>query len=310
MTVTPHYEQQYLELMRLVWASGAEKVDRTGVGTRSIFGATMRFSLADNTVPLLTTKRIYWKTAVRELLWFLTGNTNIRPLVEQGVRIWTDWPLAKYRKETGEAISQEAFERRIVEDEAFALEWGDLGPVYGAQWVNWPRYQRVDDGLYRRAAKGHNQIAALVDGIRNNPGSRRLLFTGWNVDELDQMALPPCHMTYQFHVADGKLSGLLFQRSCDLALGVPFNIFSAAVLVRMLAQQCDLDPGELIWNGGDVHLYLNHAELVERQLARTPSGAPTLHLLRRAESIFGYAIEDFEVRDYAPQGHIAAPVAV
>ncbi|MBB4641874.1 thymidylate synthase [Rhizorhapis suberifaciens] len=310
MADVPHYEQQYLDLMRQVWTSGAEKGDRTGVGTRSVFGATMRFSLAAGAIPLLTTKRIYWKTAAREVLWFLTGNTNIRPLVEQGVHIWTDWPLDKYRKATGEEIGLAEFERRVIEDEKFADDWGDLGPVYGAQWVNWPRYEPLPDGLYRRASQGHNQIAELVEGIRNSPGSRRLLFTGWNVDELDQMALPPCHMTYQFHVADGKLSGLLFQRSCDLALGVPFNIFSAALIVRMLAQQCELEPGELVWNGGDVHLYLNHAELVEAQLQRTPSGAPTLHLIRRPPTMFDYRIEDFEVRDYAPQGHIAAPVAV
>jgi thymidylate synthase len=310
VTDAPHFEQQYLDLMRHVWSAGCEKVDRTGVGTRSLFGATLRFSLADNAVPLLTTKRVYWKTAAREVLWFLSGVTNIRPLVEQGVHIWTDWPLDAYRKASGEDISRDAFERRIIEDEEFALEWGDLGPVYGAQWVNWPRYEPLGDGIYRRHKRGHNQIADLVDGIRNNPGSRRLLFTGWNVDEVDEMALPPCHMTYQFYVAGGKLSGLLFQRSCDLALGVPFNIFSAALLIRMLAQQTGLEPGELVWNGGDVHLYLNHESLVEAQLARTPQGAPTLHLLRRPESIFDYRIEDFEVRDYAPQGHIAAPVAV
>lgn len=305
-----HYEQQYLDLMRQIWTKGAEKRDRTGVGTRSIFGATMRFNLDGYAIPLLTTKRIYWKTAAREVLWFLSGNTNIRPLVEQGVHIWTDWPLAKYREGTGEDVSMDEFERRIVEDEEFAADWGDLGPVYGAQWVNWPRYEPLGEGLYRRMPQGHNQIAELVEGIRTNPGSRRLLFTGWNVAELDQMALPPCHMTYQFHVADGKLSGLLFQRSCDLALGVPFNIFSAALIVRMLAQQCDLEPGELIWNGGDVHLYLNHGELVAAQLERAPSGAPTLHLTRHPETIFNYRIEDFEVRGYAPQGHIAAPVAV
>lgn len=310
MTATPHYEQQYLDLMREIWAKGDERVDRTGVGTRSIFGATLRFSLEGHAAPLLTTKRVYWKTAAREMLWFLTGNTNIRPLVEQGVHIWTDWPLDKYRKATGEEISRDAFEQRIIKDEEFALEWGDLGPVYGAQWVNWPRYEPIDTGIYRRHEKGHNQIAELVEGIRNNPGSRRLLFTGWNVDEIEEMALPPCHMTYQFHVANGKLSGLLFQRSCDLALGVPFNIFSAALLTAMLAQQCDLEPGELVWNGGDVHLYLNHEALVEEQLKRTPAGAPTLHLVRQPASIFDYRIEDFEVRSYAPQDHISAPVAV
>ena len=305
-----HYEQQYLDLMRRIWAEGHERTDRTGVGTRALFGASMRFSLAEDAVPLLTTKRVYWKAAAREMLWFLTGDTNIRALVAQGVRIWTDWPLDSYRRATGDQISRDDFEARIVADEAFAAQWGNLGPVYGAQWVNWPRYEPAGDGLYSRAPRGHNQIAALVDGIRSNPGSRRLLFTGWNVDEVDSMALPPCHMTYQFHVADGKLSGLLFQRSADFVLGVPFNIFGLAMLTRMLAQQCDLEPGEIVWQGGDVHLYLNHAELIETQLTRTPAGAPKLRIKRRPASMFDYAIEDFEVVDYNPQAHIAAPVAV
>jgi thymidylate synthase len=307
-----HYEQQYLDLMRHIWTEGHERVDRTGVGTRSILGASMRFSLADDAVPLLTTKRVYWKVAAREMLWFLTGETNIRPLVAQGVHIWTDWPLDRYRRETGDQIDMAAFEARILADEAFARDWGDLGPVYGRQWVNWPRYEAVEgsEGLYRRAAQGHNQIADLVRAIQETPGSRRLLFTGWNVDEVARMALPPCHMTYQFHVADGCLNGLLFQRSCDLGLGFAFNIFGLALITRMLAQQCDLEPGEIVWNGGDVHLYLNHADLVEEQLSRTPSGAPRLRLLRRPPTIFDYAIEDFAVEDYAPQAHIAAPVAV
>jgi thymidylate synthase len=307
-----HYEQQYLDLMRHIWTDGHERVDRTGVGTRSILGASMRFSLADDAVPLLTTKRVYWKVAAREMFWFLTGETNIRPLVAQGVHIWTDWPLDRYRRETGEQIDMAAFEARILADEAFARDWGDLGPVYGRQWVNWPRYEAVEgsEGLYRRAERGHNQIADLVRAIQETPGSRRLLFTGWNVDEVARMALPPCHMTYQFHVADGRLNGLLFQRSCDLGLGFAFNIFGLALITRMLAQQCDLEPGEIVWNGGDVHLYLNHADLVEEQLSRTPSGAPRLRLLRRPPTIFDYAIEDFAVEDYAPQAHIAAPVAV
>jgi thymidylate synthase len=307
-----HYEQQYLDLMRHIWTEGHERIDRTGVGTRSILGASMRFSLADDAVPLLTTKRVYWKVAAREMLWFLTGETNIRPLVAQGVHIWTDWPLDRYRRETGDQIDMAAFEARILADEAFARDWGDLGPVYGRQWVNWPRYEAVEgsEGLYRRAEQGHNQIADLVRAIRETPGSRRLLFTGWNVDEVARMALPPCHMTYQFHVADGCLNGLLFQRSCDLGLGFAFNIFGLALITRMLAQQCELEPGEIVWNGGDVHLYLNHADLVEEQLSRTPSGTPRLRLLRRPPTIFDYAIEDFAVEDYAPQAHIAAPVAV
>lgn len=307
----PHYEQQYLDLMRRIWTQGDQRVDRTGVGTRSLFGETMRFSLAENAVPLLTTKRVFWKTAVRELLWFLTGNTNIRPLLEQGVRIWTDWPLDRYRRETGESLDSEAFEARIVADADFAARWGDLGPVYGHQWVNWPRFESAGDGLFRKAADGHNQIAALVDSLCNNPASRRHIFTGWNVADIDRMALPPCHMTYQFHVrSDGGLSCLLFQRSCDLGLGFAFNIFEAALLTRMLADQCGLTAHEVVWTGGDVHLYLNHAALVEEQLERTPSGEPTLHLLRRADDIFGYRFEDFEVQNYAPQAHISAPVAV
>jgi thymidylate synthase len=305
-----HYEQQYLDLMRRVWSEGTVQNDRTGIGTKSLFGAQMRFSLAEDVIPLLTTKRIFWKTAAREMLWFLTGDTNIRSLLQQKVRIWTDWPLDRYRRETGEAIARDKFEQRIVDDVNFAEKWGDLGPVYGAQWVNWPRYEVAGQGLYRRAEMGINQIELLVESLKNNPGSRRHIFEGWNVAELDQMALPPCHKTYQFHVADGVLSGLLFQRSCDLGLGFGFNVFSAAMLIRMLAQQCGYEPGELIWQGGDVHLYLNHVELVEEQLARKPSGAPKLQLLHKPDSIFEYQIEDFEVLEYQPQAHIAAPVAV
>jgi thymidylate synthase len=295
-----HPEQQYLDAMRRAWAEGSERVDRTGVGIRSVFGVTMRFDLSDGTVPLLTTKRIFWKSAVKELIWFLSGDTNIRPLIEQGVHIWTDWPLDRFRRETGEAIDRDAFEARIVADEAFARQWGDLGPVYGKQWVNWP------DG------KGGtiNQIEALVHGLRHNPSSRRHIFTGWNVAELDRMALPPCHMTYQYHVADGRLSGILYQRSCDLGLGFGFNIFEAALLLRWLAQQCDLEPGELVWMGADVHVYLNHEHLVAEQIAREPRAFPKLDLLRRPESIFGYRTEDVEITGYDPHPHIAAPVAV
>jgi thymidylate synthase len=298
--MSPHPEQQYLDAMARTWAEGSERVDRTGVGTRSLFGVTMRFDLSDGTVPLLTTKRIFWKSPVKELIWFLSGNTNIRPLVEQGVHIWTDWPLDRYRRETGEAIGRDDFEARIVADEAFAKQWGDLGPVYGKQWVSWP------DG------KGGtiNQIERLVDGLRNNPASRRHIFTGWNVAELDRMALPPCHMTYQYHVAGGRLSGILYQRSCDLGLGFGFNIFEAALMLRMLAQQCDLEPGEIVWMGADVHVYLNHEHLVAEQIAREPRAFPKLELLRRPDSIFDYRLEDFAVAGYDPHPHIAAPVAV
>lgn len=310
MSITPHYEEQYLSLMRQIWEHGTLQRDRTGVGTKALFGATMRFSLDNDAIPLLTTKRVYWKTAAREMLWFLTGNTNIRPLLEQKVRIWTDWPLDRYRREAGEQISQEDFELRIVEDEDFARTWGDLGPVYGAQWVNWPRYETVGDGLYRRTEKGIDQVSLLVESLKKNPGSRRHIIEGWNVAELDQMALPPCHKTYQFHVADNVLSCILSQRSCDLGLGFAFNAFSAALLTRMLAAICGYQAGELIWQGGDVHLYLNHAPLVEEQLARSPGGSPKLRLLRTPSDIFDFRIDDFEVVDYLPQSHISAPVAV
>jgi thymidylate synthase len=312
MAAEPHYEQQYLDLLREVWEQGDERRDRTGIGTRSLFGPTLRFSLADDAIPLLTTKRVAWKTAAREMLWFLTGDTNIRALVAQKVHIWTDWPLARYRAETGEAIDRDGFEARIVADDAFAARWGDLGPVYGKQWVDWPRYHPVagEEGLYRRAARGIDQISALIDGLKRNPASRRHLFTGWNVAELDGMALPPCHMTYQFHVAQGRLSGMLWQRSCDLGLGFAFNAFSAALLIRMIAQQCGLEPGQLIWSGGDAHVYLNHEHLVTEQLTRAPRGQPKLRILRTPASIFDYRIEDFAVEDYDPHPHIAAPVAV
>ena len=304
-----HWEWQYLDLMRRIWNEGDERADRTGVGTRSVFGPQLRIDLAADRMPLLTTKRVYWKAAAREMLWFLSGETNIRPLLQQDVTIWSDWPLARYRRDTGEAVTQETFESRIVEDAGFAAQWGDLGPVYGKQWVDWPTYAAEPDGSFRRGP-GINQVALLIAGLRCDPGGRRHIIEGWNVAELDQMALPPCHKTYQFHVTGGRLSCQLYQRSCDVALGLPFNLFGAALLTRMVAAQTGLEPGELIWTGGDTHLYLNHAHLVEEQLGRVPSGEPRLRLLRRPETIFDYVFEDFEVPDYHPQGAIRAPVAV
>lgn len=306
-----HYEQQYLDLMALIWREGDERVDRTGVGTRSIFGAQLRFSLAENAVPLLTTKRVFWKAAAREMLWFLTGETNIRPLVLQGVKIWNEWPHARYVRETGDDIALDDFVQRIADDESFAARWGDLGPVYGKQWVDWPTYRYRPDGLYEKG-EGIDQVSQVIESLRTNPGSRRHIIEGWNVAELDRMALPPCHKTYQFHVgADGtQLNCLLYQRSCDVALGLPFNLFGAALLTRMIAQQTDLEPGELVWMGGDTHLYLNHEALIREQLEREPRGRPTLEISRRAPSIFGYTIEDFAVSGYSPHAAIKAPVAV
>jgi thymidylate synthase len=283
-TALPHPEQQYLDLMRTIWETGSERVDRTGIGTRSVCGAMLRFDLAGAAMPLLTTKRVYWKTATRELLWFLTGSTNIRPLVLQGVKIWNEWPHANYVREAGDAITLDEFVARIADDEAFAARWGDLGPVYGKQWVDWPTYRYRADGLYEKG-EGINQIAAVIESLRTSPGSRRHIIEGWNV-------------------------ALLYQRSCDVALGLPFNLWSAALLTRMIAQQVGMQPGELVWMGGDVHLYLNHAHLIEEQLGRQPQGSPTLEITRTPETIFEYTIDDFVVHDYAPLPPISAPVAV
>lgn len=298
---TRHPEYQYLDLLAQVLNHGDERVDRTGVGTLSTFGAMLRFNLSDGTVPILTTKRIYWKTAAKEMLWFLTGNTNIQPLLRENVRIWSDWPLATFRRESGEDISQSEFERRVVEDDAFAARWGELGPVYGKQWRRW----LGPDG------REHDQIADLLRMLRETPASRRMLFHAWNVAEIGAMALPPCHMVYQYHVtSSGVLNCLLFQRSVDLLLGAPFNYVGAAVLQLMLAQQSALDPGELIWVGGDVHLYKNHLEQAREQLSREPRPLPQMRLARRATSIDDYRIEDFEVEGYSPHPPIKAEVAV
>ncbi len=300
-----HPECQYLDLVEHLLERGDRRLDRTGVGTLSTFGAMMRFDLSDGTFPVYTTKRVYWKTAVREMLWFLTGQTNIQSLLRENVRIWTDWPLDKYRKATGENISQDDFEARILEDDDFAAQWGDLGPVYGKQWRRW----RDSDG------KEHDQVAGVIETLKRNPSSRRMLFHAWNVAELDQMALYPCHMTYQFYVSkieEGtpRVSLLVGQRSNDVGLGNSFNICQQAALLRMVAQQVDMTPGELIWVGGDVHLYLNHIDMAREMLRREPRPFPKLNLLRRPESIDDYRIEDFEVTGYDPHPAIVAPVAV
>ncbi len=308
-----HPEYQYLDLIEHILEHGDRRIDRTGVGTLSVFGAVMRFDLSDGTFPVFTTKRVYWKTAVKEMLWFLTGQTNIQSLLKENVKIWTDWPLDKYRKSTGEQISQEDFEARILSDDAFAMKWGDLGPVYGKQWRRWVDAQGNE----------HDQIATVIETLRSNPSSRRILFHAWNVPELGQMALPPCHMTYQFHVTglgdqrsgkDGcskkKLQLMVTQRSCDLGLGNPFNVAQEAALLYMVAQQVDMTPGELIWIGGDTHLYLNHMDLARTLLSREPRKFPKLRLLRRPNSIDGYTIDDFEVTGYDPHPAIDAPVAV
>ena len=296
-----HPEYQYLDLLLQILEHGDERTDRTGVGTKSVFGAMARFDLSGGTVPILTTKRIYWKTAVKEMLWFLTGDTNIQSLIRANVRIWTDWPLAKYRREVDARISQTDFENRIAEDDAFAARWGDLGPVYGKQWRRW----LGADG------KHYDQIADLIETLRTDPSSRRMLFHGWNVPELPQMALPPCHMVYQYYVtSDGRLSCLCFQRSADMLLGVGFNWTNGVALQLMVAQQAGLGLGEFIWCGGDVHLYKNHFDHAREQLTREPRPFPKMRLVRHADSIDDYRIEDFEVEGYSPHAVIKAEVAV
>ena len=295
-----HPEYQYLDLLRELLEHGDERIDRTGVGTRALFGRQMRFDLSEG-FPILTTKRVYWKTAFKEMLWMLSGGTNIRELLEQDVRIWTDWPLAKYRKETGEQVSQEDFEARVLGDREFADKWGDLGPIYGKQWRRW----KTSDG------REIDQIQEVIDQIRSNPTSRRIIWEGWNVGELHQMALPPCHKHYQVFVSgDGRLSLALCQRSVDVALGLGFNCLSQALLARLLAMETDLEPGEIVWFGMDVHLYLNHIEQAREQLRREPRPFPKLKIKRKADSLFDYRIDDFEIEGYDPHPAIRFPIAV
>ena len=257
--------------MRHVAEHGVEKGDRTGTGTRSVFGHQMRFDLNEG-FPLVTTKKVHLKSVILELLWFLRGDGNARWLQERGVTIWDEW----------------------------AAENGDLGPVYGVQWRSWP----TPDG-------GHiDQIAEVINTLKTNPDSRRIIVSAWNVADLSKMALMPCHAFFQFYVADGRLSCQLYQRSADIFLGVPFNNASYALLTHMVAQQCDLQVGEFIWTGGDCHIYSNHTEQVALQLSRAPHPYPTLHIKRRPDSIFDYTYEDFEVIGYEHHPAIKAPVAV
>ncbi|WP_444996592.1 thymidylate synthase [Aliikangiella sp. IMCC44359] len=263
--------QQYLEMIQHVMDNGADKGDRTGTGTRSVFGYQMRFDLQKG-FPLVTTKKLHLRSIMIELLWFLNGDTNIEYLKENGVSIWDEW----------------------------ADENGDLGPVYGEQWRRWKK----PDGTTV------DQIANVVDTIKNNPNSRRIMVVAYNPGVADEMALPPCHSLFQFYVADGKLSCQLYQRSCDIFLGVPFNIASYALLTHMMAQQCNLEVGEFIWSGGDVHLYSNHFEQAKIQLQRSPLPLPQLNIKRKPDDIFSYQYEDFEIVGYESHPHIKAPVAV
>jgi len=263
--------RQYLDFLRHIRAHGARKEDRTGTGTLSVFGYQMRFDLNDG-FPLVTTKKLHLRSIIYELLWFLKGETNIKYLKDHEVSIWDEWADAN----------------------------GDLGPVYGRQWRSWP----TADGRHI------DQLSQVVHALKTNPNSRRILVSAWNVGELEQMALLPCHALFQFYVADGRLSCQLYQRSADALLGVPFNIASYALLTHMLAQQCALQVGEFVWTGGDCHLYLNHLEQADLQLTRTPYPLPRLHLRRQPPSLFDYEYEDFEIRNYQFHAAIKAPIAV
>ena len=265
----------YLDLMRHVLDHGHEKSDRTGTGTRSVFGWQMRYDLADG-FPLLTTKKLHLRSIIHELLWFLQGDTNIRYLKENGVSIWDDWADGD----------------------------GDLGPVYGHQWRHWPA------GSVDNPGKEIDQIAQLIQGLKQNPDSRRHIVSAWNPADIPQMKLPPCHALFQFYVADGRLSCQLYQRSADIFLGVPFNIASYALFTLMVAQVCDLVPGDFVWTGGDCHLYSNHMEQTRLQLSREPRARPTMKLNPEVKDIFGFRYEDFTLEGYDPHPHIAAPVAV
>ena len=289
--------KQYLDLCKHVLANGSERLDRTNTGTISTFGYQLRINLEEG-FPLLTTKKVHFKSVLVELLWFLTGSTNIKPLVDQNVRIWNDWPYAKFQKSIdyqNETI--EEFVENIKSDQAFAAKYGELGPVYGKQW---------------RDFSGVDQITELIKNIKNNPFSRRHLVVAYNPSQVENMALPPCHAFFQFYVSsDGKkLSCQLYQRSADVFLGVPFNIASYALLLAMVAQVCDLQPYEFIHTFGDVHIYKNHLDQVDEQLSRTPKTLPTLKLNPNIKNIFDFRYEDIELVGYDPYPLIKGKVSV
>jgi thymidylate synthase len=300
--------QQYLDLVRHIRDHGVKKEDRTGTGTVSIFGHQMRFDLAHG-FPLVTSKKVHLKSILHELLWFIRGDTNIRYLVENGVGIWNDWPYQNWLRETGQDTSLEMYSpgwravmkefiEKIKTDRDFAAEYGDLGPVYGKQWRNFG---------------GVDQLTQLIEDIKSNPDSRRLIVSAWNPQDIPVMVksgLPPCHSLFQFYVVDGKLSCQLYQRSADVFLGVPFNIASYAILTMMIAQVSGLGLGDFVHTFGDAHLYLNHMDQVEEQLSRSTFDLPTMKINPQVTSLFDFVFDDFELQNYQSHGPIAAPVAV
>lgn len=312
--------KQYLELCKHVLENGTKKDDRTGTGTMSVFGYQMRFDLAEG-FPLMTTKRTAFRLITSELLWFLKGDTNVKTLILDRNPIWDEWAFEQWVEseeyegpdmsdfgrralkdpEFAEVYKKQmaSFKKRVVEDDVFAAKYADLGPVYGKQWRSWA----TQDGSI-------DQIANLIDGLKNNPDSRRHIVTAWNPSEVEDMALPPCHALFQFYVSEGKLSCQLYQRSADIFLGVPFNIASYALLVHLIARECGLEVGEFVHTLGDAHIYLNHLDQVNEQLAREPKALPTLKLHGEGKSIFDMSIEDIEIQNYDPHPSIKAPIAV
>ncbi len=300
--------KQYLDLIKHIRDHGVKKEDRTGTGTQSIFGHQMRFDLSQG-FPLVTTKKVHLKSILHELLWFIRGDTNIRYLVQNGVGIWNDWPYQSWLRETDQESAypmyspewkakMKEFIQCIKDDEEFAQQYGDLGPVYGHQWRNF---------------EGVDQLAQVVEEIKANPDSRRLIVSAWNPKDIPVMVksgLPPCHSLFQFYVTEGRLSCQLYQRSADVFLGVPFNIASYAILTLMIAQVCDLEPGDFVHTFGDAHLYSNHMDQVDELLSRDTYPLPTLAINPNVDNLFDFVFEDFELLDYQSHGPISAPVAV
>ena len=300
--------KQYLDLLKLIKETGIKKEDRTGTGTFSIFGHQMRFNLQDG-FPLMTTKRVNLESIIHELLWFISGDTNIKYLVQNGVNIWNDWPFQSWLNETGQADKyamhsrewkemMKTFVETIITDESFASQYGDLGPVYGKQW---------------RDFEGVDQLEQVIQDIKNNPDSRRLVVSAWNPKDIPVMiksGLPPCHTLFQFYVSNGRLSCQLYQRSADVFLGVPYNIASYALLTLMMSKVTRLEPGEFVHSFGDTHIYLNHLEQVEEQLSREPHSLPQLKIKNNRNSLFEFKINDFELTEYDPHPFISAPIAI
>ena len=301
----------YEDLLSKILTEGSKKTDRTGTGTLSVFGAQMRFDLSKS-FPLITTKKVFTRLIIEELLWMLDGDSNIERLVKNNVHIWDEWPFKHYLMENNLEIPEvnsaewnskmHEFTDKVASDHDFAVKWGELGPVYGYQWRHWPT---IDGGEV-------DQISKALDQIKNSPDSRRIIVSAWNAADIDEMAkagLPPCHAMFQFYVADGKLSCQLYQRSCDMFLGVPFNIASYSMLTYMMAQQAGLEPGEFVWTGGDCHIYLNHVDQVKEQISREARPYPTLKL-NKAKDLFSYEAKDFVFENYDPWPSIKAPIAV